>query len=225
MAISPWLWLLEIAINRDALASGFLQIDSLRCRTPGGSLIDWANGSKVERRDLRPALDSSLAIREKHPRSNSTDAPSAQESCYVDVYVGVPRLKLGHSNVDPQGHANGSRFRAQWLDLPDELDAACVKPVELRELNARILLSNEDLAGFDVLRIARVRRNEEDGVQVRIDGNYIPPLMECSASRLLQTEILSSLCDLLQQYCDQYAKQVSDSGGAFHAQRPSTPSG
>ena len=212
--------LLDIAINRDALASGFLQVDSLRCRTPGGSLIDWTNGAKVERRDLRPALESSPSNSDRRSKSNPGESPIPQECRYVDIFVGVPRLKLGHSNVDPQGHANGSRFRAQWLDLPDELDAACVKPVELRELNARILLSHEDLAGFDVLRIARVRRNEEDGVQVRIDGNYIPPLMECAASRLLQTEILSSLCDLLQQYCEQYSKQVIDSGGAFHASTP-----
>ncbi len=221
---------LELAINSDALSAGFLQLDSLRCKTASGAIIESSTGFVMERRDLRPSLDS-LSRRSQSAASHTLPTQLSvgssshglyveQEIRYVDVYVGVPRLKLGYQNVDAADHRNGSRFRAQWLDLPDELDAACIKPVELRELNARILLSTDDLAGYDTLRIARVRRGEEDDVQVRMDSNYIPPLMDCSASTLMRTQILTSIYDLMQHYSEQYSKQLFDTGGTLHANTP-----
>jgi type VI secretion system protein ImpJ len=209
---------LEFEINTDALAAGFLQVDVLRCKTPNGALIEWLHGGGSERRDLRPALEQAIHASAEVPQSSSS-AWQDRSHHAVDVYVGVPRLKLGNQNVDSPEHRNGSRFRAQWLDLPDETDAASVQPVELRELNARLLLSTDDLAGFDVLRLARVRRSEQDDVQVKLDPHYIPPLMDCAASSLLKTQILSSLYDLLQQYSEMYAKQVMDAGG-LHANTP-----
>ncbi|MEQ1827372.1 MAG: type VI secretion system baseplate subunit TssK [Pirellula sp.] len=223
--------ILEIAINHDALAAGFLQVDLLRCKTPGGVLIEWLNGSLSDRRDLRPALN---AVSELHSIDSMPHAPSSsgarrnaelervseQSSRHVDVFVAVPKLKLGNQNVDSAEHRNGSRFRAQWLDLPDESDAASIQPVELRELNARILLSTDDLAGYDVLRIARVRRSEQDDVQVRMDSHYIPPLIDCAASSLLRHQILSTTYDLVQQYSELFSKQLLDAGGVLHANTP-----
>ncbi len=215
---------LELAINSDALASGFLQIDLLRCKTAAGAIIESSTGSVMERRDLRPSLESLSKLSESNsyqPLDGRSVGNGVQrEVRFVDVFVGVPRLKLGDKNVDSADHRNGSRFRAQWLDLPDELDAACIKPVELRELNARVLLSTDDLAGYDVLRIARVRRGEDDDVQLRMDANYVPPLMDCSSSNLLRSQIMTSIYDLMQQCSEQYSKQLFDTGGALHANSP-----
>ncbi len=209
---------LELTINNDALASGYLQVDALRCRTPGGSLIEWSTGSLVDRRDLRAALDSVSSANQSQEGRPST--ASQRGSDLIEVYIGVPRLVLGNRNVDAAEHRNGSRFRAQWLDLPDELDAACVKPVELRELNARVLLSTDDLAGYDILRIARVRRSDEDGVLVRMDNSFIPALIDCSASSLMRNQILSPIFDLMQRCSEQFAKQVLDSGNSLQATSP-----
>lgn len=213
---------LEIEINQDALSAGFLQVDKLRCKTPGGTLIEWLHGA-TDRRDLRPAFDVSVLLRANEHSTTLQKSglePIFHESRYVDVYVAVPRLKLGSQNVDSPEHRNGSRFRAQWLDLPDELDAASIQPVELREVNARILFSTEDLAGFDTLKIARVRRADQEDVQLRLDPQYIPPLLDCGASELLRTQILSSIYDLVQQQSELIAKQVQEAGGILHANTP-----
>ncbi len=210
--------LLELNINSDALATGFLQIDLIRCKTPGGAMIEWSLSSMLERRDLRQALD--VVSNSSQPYGSGLQSSATPSSGFVDIYVGVPRLVLGTRNVDAPDHRNGSRFRAHWLDLPDELDAACVKPVELRELNAKILLSTDDLAGYDILRIARVRRSEADGALVRLDNNYIPPLIDCSANSLMRSEILSSIFDLMQQCSEQFAKQILDAGNSLQATSP-----
>lgn len=209
---------LSISINESALAAGFLQIDSLRCKTPGGALIDFGTGHQSERRDLRPALD--VQSSQSRPASPNNGRSGTQSLVGIDVYIGVPRLKLGNKNVDEVQHINGARFRAHWLDLPDEVDAASVRPVELRQLNAKILLGTDDLAGFDVLRIARVQRSTRDTAIVQLDPNYIPPVLECSAWTSLRSEVLSALYDLMQQYSEQFSQQIFDHGGALHANSP-----
>ncbi|MFN7878199.1 MAG: type VI secretion system baseplate subunit TssK [Pirellula sp.] len=220
---SPYSYgILDLAINPDALAAGFFQIDSLRCKTMGGTLIETSTGATLERRDLRHALDClsssqsttaspSNSVNEERRRGQA----SLHSSC-LDIYIGVPRLKLGARNVDPPEHRNGSRFRTQWLDLPDELDAACVKPVELRELNAQVLFHTDDLAGFDVLKIARVRRGESDASIARLDSHYVPPLLDCSSNALLRTQVLSSLYDIVHQCSESIARQLIDRGSGLN---------
>ncbi len=143
--------ILSIAINEAALSAGYLQIDSLRCKTPGGVLIDFGVGHQSDRRDLRPAFHGTSD--QSSQGSSSARGMEGNGSQRLDVFIGVPRLKLGNKNVDPVQHMNGARFRAHWLDLPDEVDAATVRPVELRQLNAKILLGTDDLAGYDVFKL------------------------------------------------------------------------
>ncbi|MFN7291626.1 MAG: type VI secretion system baseplate subunit TssK [Pirellula sp.] len=220
---SPYSYgVLDLSINPDALAAGFLQIDSLRCKTMGGTLIETTTGAALERRDLRNALDylsspqSSRTVQTQLGNEERRRGHASTQASCLDIFIGVPRLKLGTRNVDPPEHRNGSRFRTQWLDLPDELDAACVKPVELRELNAQVLFHTEDLAGFDVLKIARVRRGESDASIARMDSSYIPPLLDCSSNALLRTQILSSLYDTVQQCSESIARQLIDRGSGLN---------
>ncbi len=205
----------ELSINRDALAAGFLQIDILRCKTPGGTLIDGMSGQIAERRDLRPAMELATGrlASQSHEVARSTSAS-------VDIYVGVPRLQLGIKNVDTPEHRNGARFVAQCVDLPDELDAACVRPVEVRNVNARLLVDGEDLAGFDLLRLARVRRSRQGDSLYQLDRQYIPPLMDCNGCDLLRTEVLTSVHDQLQSTLQKLTNQLLDAGGQLHAHSP-----
>lgn len=214
---SPYSYgLLELSINRDALAAGFLQVDVLRCKTPGGTLIDAVAGQYAERRDLRPAME--LASQRVALRSLNRNPASISLS--VDVYVGVPRLQLGIKNVDSPEHRNGARYVAQCIDLPDELDAACVRPVEVRNVNARLLVDGDDLAGYDLLRIARVSRSRQGENLFQLDNQYVPPLMDCSASDVLRAEVLTSLSDLLQHTSQKLTHQALDAGGELHASSP-----
>lgn len=207
----------EIAINSSALAAGFIQIDSLRAKTPGGVLVEFAAGQQPERRDVRMALE--LEGQSSAARSQGTgSSPDAMRaSNFVDVYLAVPRLTLGGKNVDQAGHRNGARFQAEWMDLPDEIDAASVKPVEFRKLNAKILLSTDDRAGYDVLRIARIERGDRDGAIAQLDSQYIPPLLDCSAWAHLRSEILSPIGDWMLQASEQASQQMVDAGGCLQA--------
>jgi type VI secretion system protein ImpJ len=191
----------EIDINHSALSAGFLQIDSLKGKTPGGLLVEFQHSSHMERRDLRPAL--SLA--------------AGTAARFVDVYLAVPNLHLGGKNVESMDqHRNGSRFRTESLEFPDETDATSIQPIEFKRLNARILLSNDDLAGYDVLKIARIRQSEQDSAVAQLDAAYIPPLMDIAAWPTLRHQILLPIYDLIQQQSERLAEQVRGSGGTLH---------
>lgn len=207
--------LAELSINSSALATGFFQVDALRAKTPGGVLVEFSAGKQPERRDLRSALDEAA-----YSFDADRDAISARSSPTVDVFLAVPRLQLGGKNVDEAGHRNGSRYEKQWMELPDEVDAASVQPVEFRCVNAKILLSTDDPAGYDAVRIARIERGDRDGVIAQLDKTYVPPLLDCAAWPQLRSEIFSPVSDWLLQVGEHSAAEVLDAGGALHAESP-----
>jgi type VI secretion system protein ImpJ len=193
----------EVVWNHAALAAGFLQIDVLRCKTQGATLVEFSEQRPAERRDLRPAFH---ALGGEH-RS-------------IDVFVGVARLQLGSHNVDDPKHRNGARFHSELLEYPDETDAANVQPVGLRRINAKILFGHEDLAGYDVLRIGKIRRSEKEQSIAELDTEYVPPLMDIAAWAPFRQQVLQPLCDLVHQQSEKIGSEVEQAGGLLHANTP-----
>lgn len=198
--------LVEIAINSSALAAGFFQLDMLKAKTPGGTMIELAAGQQSERRDVRPEFEQlANQLAKRHTKSESKTT--------LTVYLGVPRLRLGATNVSHgEAEAEGqSRWSAELIEYPDETDSASIQPVELRRVNARVLFSTEDLAGYDALPIAKVHRGA-DGVSVEIEPQYIPPVLDCAAWPGLQQGIVSTACELLLRTSEKLGTAVADEG-------------
>jgi len=201
----------EIAINSAAMAAGHFQLDLLKARTPGGALLQLAHGQQSARCDVRAALDASLII------GYSDAVENAARS--IEVFIGIPRLRLGGENVNRGTSGQGYRFSSELLELPDEVDASSVQPVELRRVNAHLLLSGQDLSGYDALPIARVRRNE-DGSSIELDPQYIPPLLDCAAWPEMRAQILSPVADLLTRASEQAGQALADASGTLQATSP-----
>ena len=198
--------LVEIAINTSALASGHFQVDTLKAKTPGGSMLELAAGQQSERRDVRPEFEQ---------LSNSLVASGADgdSKTTLTVFIAIPRLRLGASNVasGEVQEERRSRWSAELIEYPDETDSASVQPVELRRVNARIMFSTEDLAGYDALPIAKVHRGA-DGISVEVEAKYVPPLLDCAAWPGLQQGILSTACDLLLRTSERLGLALADEG-------------
>lgn len=194
----------EIAINSAALQAGFFQLDSLQAITPTGSLLNIAGG-QIERVDLRQ-FDQT---------ANGSRAHT------LDIFAGVPRLRLGASNVhrDSAAPANGSRYTTELCEVPDEVDASSIQSVELRRPNIQILLGEQNRAGYDSLAIARLRRSQ-DGNSLELDPNFIPPLLDCGAWSGMRTQILSPLSDLLLRASEQAAELLADGSSTLQVNSP-----
>ncbi len=174
--------LASIAINPDALAAGYFQIDHVRAQLAGGTLVEWNDGQTGDRVDLRTALE----------QADGTPEP------WVDVYLAVTRLRLGDVNVDPSENGPGNRTaRSHWSEsrLPDEADPASIEPILIRRLNVRVLLGGDERSGCETLRIARVRRSAAGEVVATLDARCVPPLTDLAAWPPLRRDGIGKLLD------------------------------
>lgn len=132
------------------------------------------------------------------------------------VYLAVPRLEHGRSNVDPEGAPRRSRYSVQSIDVEDECVGGNAQPVDFRRLNARLIIGTEHAAGFDALPIMRLRLGTTAEAPPEIDPDYIPPILSCDAWPWLQN-FLTRIYDRLSGTADRLASQMRDRGVAFES--------
>lgn len=209
---SPYTYgLARVAINPDALAAGFFQLDSIRAKMPDGTLVEVVPGEPTERIDLRTGF--------AEPENGSPTLP-IRGGKSVDVLLAVPRLQLGDANVAETGQGGGARFRQLQAHVPDEADGASIEPIIFRRVNARLMLSTDDLAGYDTLRIARVIRGSAGGVIAELDDRYVPPLLDCAAWPRVRQVTLRPIHDMIIAKIDLLSKLVCDQGSDLDAAQP-----
>ncbi|MCW5963502.1 MAG: type VI secretion system baseplate subunit TssK [Bryobacterales bacterium] len=101
------------------------------------------------------------------------------------AYLAIPERKENDRNCALPGEAamNGARYQAIERKMVDEVSGRDEKPVFVGKKNFSLLLETENLAGYETLPLARILR---DGAGNYIfDANFIPPLLDISASETL----------------------------------------
>lgn len=203
--------LASISVNADALASGFFQLDGVRAKMPEGTMVELTAGESTERVDLRAGFARAEA--------NETSIAIAGGQS-VDVFLAVPRLQLGSPNVAEGDQTEGARFHQLKIRVPDETDGASVEPIVFRRVNACLLLSTDDLSGYDVLRIARVNRGTTGGAIAELDDRYIPPLLDCAAWPQMRQQVLRPIQDIMMSKIELLSKLVCDHSIRLDAEQP-----
>src|SRR5262249_54897923 len=118
----------SIDLDQDALGNYRGVVRSLRARLRDGTLVS------VPEDGLLP----DLALKAAFERGNT-----------ATMYLGVPVLHLGRANVSGNGHGDGARYVVDTQELEDENTGVNPQPVQVRLLNARLLLSTQDLTGYE----------------------------------------------------------------------------
>lgn len=196
----PHYWgILEFQYSRDALASGHLEVRSLRARLRDGTLIDCDESNPLDRVDLRPAFASATS---------------------VTAYVAVPRLHLGEKNVGVNGEPPGStRFRECRRFLQDEGSGGNDQEISFRELDVQIRLSTDPLHGFEALPLGRFRRSGESAAVPELEIDYVPPALAMRSWAPLG-ELYRDICDVISRKRDVLAAQVGGNGLDFDLHAP-----
>jgi type VI secretion system protein ImpJ len=176
-----------IDLDLGALANYQFVIRSLKARQRDGTLVSIPEDGVLPALDLRPALGSADA---------------------VTAVLAVPVLHLGKANVSSDHGAEGGRYVIDSLDLEDENTGLNPQPIEVRRLNLRLLPDSRDLTGYEVLRLARVRRSAKADAVPELDETYIPPVLACDAWQPLASGILQAIYHRIGQYLDLLARQV-----------------
>src|SRR5262249_26993384 len=117
----------HIDLDRDALANHRLVVRSLQARLRDGTLVSLPEEAGLPALDLKPSLERSPSL---------------------TVLLALPVLHLGRANVGDGGPA---RYRIDSLELEDENTGVNPQLLQVRLLNLRLLLGDQDQTGYQVL--------------------------------------------------------------------------
>jgi len=178
-------------LSREALANYQVQIAGLQCRLGDGTLFSIAEGQELDRRDLKEAF--------------------AKESA-VTVYLAVSKLVLGRANVAVQHSGELARFLTNSMPVQDESSGGNDQELDLLELDGRLMLSTEDLHGFETLPLVRIRRSGAEEATPEIDDDYFPPSLDINAWPQLALGIVRAIYDLIGEKIEVLGGRVRDRG-------------
>jgi type VI secretion system protein ImpJ len=177
----------SIQLNTDAITNFRFVVLSLKARLRDGSVIEVPEDGKLPELDLKPAFANQR---------------------FVTVYLALPVLRSGRANVASDGAADDPRYFVVTQNLEDENTGLNPQPISVRLLNLKLLLSTQDLAGYEVLPIARLEKSERAEATPELDKNYFPPMLACDAWHDLSVGILQSIYDRLGRKLEKLAGQV-----------------
>jgi len=189
----------KLELSDEAIANYQFQVNACHARMRDGTLIAIDPGAELDRLDLKEAFAKEPVVR---------------------VFLAVPKLKLGGVNVSPAGEPGKARFVDIKQAFQDESLGGNDQEVQFRALNVRLLLSTQDMAGYEVLPIAQVQRAGEREAVPRVDANYFPPMLACDAWPPLGRDIVLAIYDIIGKKIEVLSSQVTNRSITLVSQEP-----
>lgn len=134
---------------------------------PDGSRLVIPGNAAIAPRDFKAALDDNNGK--------------------LEVYVGVPQYRPADANV-AFNNEQDRRFTLDEIERVDENTGRNPQPLAVRRLNARIFFEGEDVPqGFQVLRVATIRRGGGMAAIPMVYAEDFPPVLEIETWQPLQS--------------------------------------
>jgi type VI secretion system protein ImpJ len=188
-----------LELSQDAIANHQIEVKACKARMRDGTLISLESGQGLDRVSLKEAFAKESAIR---------------------VFLAVSKLHLGRANVGPPGQQGVHRYSEAEQLQADESKGGNDQEIQHRVLNVQILLSTQDLSGFEVLPIAQIERSGERESVPRLDSKYIPPLLACDAWPVLDRDIVRAIYDIVGKKIEVLSEQILLRGITLSASEP-----
>jgi type VI secretion system protein ImpJ len=199
----------RLEISQEALLNYQLQVVSCEARLRDGTLVSLGLGEEPDRIDLRPQMDQ---INQSLKRLQTDLRDSFQKHSTLQVFLAVPKLKLGNRNVADAKTEAPHRFNKVLYTLQDEGTGGNDQEIALRAVNVRLLLSTENQAGYECLPIAEIQRAGEQDATPRINVRYIPPVIAIDAWPELQLNIVRAIYDIVGNRIEGLGEKVRNRG-------------
>ncbi len=205
----------SIEFSRESLANHQFEIRRLRARMRDGTLIDLGTGEEPDRVDLKSPLSDITKVT-KNLEDPLNDAST------VRVYVAIPKMRLGRTNVGASDTDNAAELRyLEWdTTCPDESWGSDEQEIQLRRLNVQIVTSTQDLSGFELLPIAQIKRASEGESSPQLDATFIPPLLSMDAWTGLSRDIVRKIYDIIGQKIEVLSQQIVNRGIGLDSRDP-----
>lgn len=167
----PFPWGVEyVELNDALLASGQVQVQTLRLWLPDGTLIDTQNS------DLPP-----------EPRE--VMLPDSGRADSVTVLVALPVMQPGIVNVQTETvpAERPLRYREEWVSIQDVFGQE-EEPIAVARFNLAFRFDHESNDSWQTCAVARLLRDGRGGW--RQDPDFVPPMAMFSASGLLRERLV-----------------------------------
>jgi type VI secretion system protein ImpJ len=187
----------KIEINEDALLNWRVSVNSCEIRLHDGTHVRFPEGASLD----------PLVI----PRDALSDSDQR-----LLVYLTLPRLRPGRKNADALTPEPDVRYRVDSMEVEDENQPGNAQRLEIRWPNIRLMIGEEEVAGYEALPIMRLRLGATAEAPPEIDNDYIPPVLACDAWPRLQ-ELITRIYDQLSGTAERLAAQMIDRGVAFES--------
>lgn len=124
----------------------------------------------------------------------------------LDVYLGIPAVRLGAPALSEDGAEEGARYRVQPAKVFDENLAASERELDFKLLQARLFFGEEDRTGYECVPIARLVRKGKPETYSALSDTFIPPALACKASPVLTRELSAIAAAVREQARDLAAR-------------------
>jgi type VI secretion system protein ImpJ len=194
-----------LEFSKEALANHQFQVHTLRARMRDGTLVAMESGREPDRVDLKQPFiglaEGLVELEEAFQRETS-----------VRVYLAVPKLQLGRENVGKPGNAERARYVEYEQPIQDESYGGNDQPTQFKAINARLLLSTQDLSGYELLPIAQINRAGEELAIPKLDSGYIPPVLSIDAWPGLGRDLVRAIYDVIGKKIEVLSEQIVNRG-------------
>ena len=204
-----------LEFSPEALANYHFEVRRLNARMRDGTIVSFGPGQEPDRLDLREAFGKAEKQEQEKLSVGLQEAFESQTT--VRVFLAVPRMVLGRSNVQTGQSDGDARYARAMVMVQDENRSGHEQEVQFRQLNARLLLSTQDHSGYEVLPIAQIKRAGDAGARPQLDPEYIPPVISIDAWPGLGRDIVRAIYDIIGQKIDVLSQQVRERNIGFAA--------
>lgn len=201
-----------IVIDTTALANRRLVIRDCRARMRDGTVVAFEAGEEPDRVELSSRGGGAGLTADIGDPRGTDDA--------LRVYLAVPRYDPLAANVAPPAGPERCRSIVVRRSVQDDTTGADDQDVEFRRTNVRLLLSTEDLSGFEVLPIAQIRNVVNRESSPEIDPDYVPPLLAIDAWPPLGRDVIRGVYDLIGRKIEVLAEQAVTRQVGFSSSEP-----
>ena len=195
--------LIEARLSRDDLENMRVRFERLRAVMPSGQVVTFPDNSELPSLDIKPALAKSVAG--------------------FAVFLGVPLWQNARANTMATTAEADTRvkllYRVGEVECADENTGENPKPVQVRKINARLMLEHEDPADLELLPLMRIMRGSGEEVGLpRQDPDYVPPCLVLTGSPVLR-ELVRDLVSQVEASRKELVVQIVRGGFSLDTMR------
>jgi type VI secretion system protein ImpJ len=163
-SLVPYEWgVLDLQINHEALANGYVNLVRCRAVMPDGMIVNVPQGDAAP--DARAVEGHFEAADER-----------------LEVYLSVPAKRAGAANFQTNGAASNQtvRYRQDAMTVPDETTGQNEQQLAFARSNLRLMFTDEVSEGYSAIKIAELERSTTG--QLTLSETYVPPALTINAS-------------------------------------------